>query len=215
LKSDGKFHTLKVRLKTASLKNAPAADSSPKDWEVFTRKGYYAPSAATDAAETVREEVRDAVFSRDEKSDIPVDLNLQYFKTGDTEARLTVIAKLDVSALKFHKAAFTPASDSPTKAAPAETPATAQSSASDIRNNDIVTVISVVFDHNGNFVKGVQRVVDMKLRDQTLEQLVAQGGMAVRTTIDLEPGSYLVRLVVRDAEGKTMATRNGSVEIPY
>ena len=29
------------------------------------------------------------------------------------------------------------------------------------------------------------------------------------------PGSYLVRLVVRDAEGKAMAMRNGAVEIPF
>ena len=46
-------------------------------------------------------------------------------------------------------------------------------------------------------------------------RLAEQGGIAVRSTLDLEPGSYLVRLVVRDAEGKAMASRNGSVEIPF
>ena len=32
------------------------------------------------------------------------------------------------------------------------------------RNNDVLTIVSVVFDRNGNFVKGIQRVLDMKLR---------------------------------------------------
>ena len=177
LKTDGKFHNVKV-----SLKNQ-------KGLEVFARSGYFAPSAAATAAETVREEIRDAVFSRGELAQIPVDLSLQYFKSGEFEAKLTVLAKLDVANLKFRKA--------------------------EDRNNDIVTVVSVVFDRNGNFVKGVQRTIDMKLRDQTLARLIEQGGISVRSTLDLEPGSYLVRLVVRDAEGKTMAARNGAVEIPW
>jgi hypothetical protein len=177
LKADGSFHQLRV-----SLKNQ-------KGLEVFARSGYYAPSAEANATEAVREEIRDAVFSRGELGDIPVDLSLQYFKTAEFEATLTVLAKLDVSSLKFRK--------------------------TEDRNNDILTVVSVVFDRNGNFIKGLQRVIDMKLKDQTLARLIEQGGISVRTTMDLEPGSYLVRLVVRDAEGKTMASRNGAVEIPY
>jgi len=177
LKADGKFHDLKIVLK------------NQKNLDVFARSGYFAPNAAADAAETVREEIRDAVFSRSELADIPVDMSLQYFKSSEFEAKLTVLAKLDVSNLKFRK--------------------------TEDRNSDVLTVVSVVFDRNGNFVKGVQRVVDMKLRDQTLAKLIEQGGISVRSTLDLEPGSYLVRLVVRDSEGKTMASRNGAVEIPY
>jgi hypothetical protein len=30
----------------------------------------------------------------------------------------------------------------------------------------------------------------------------------------VKPGTYLVRLVVRDAEGQQMSAANGSVEIP-
>ncbi|MEP7352800.1 MAG: VWA domain-containing protein [Acidobacteriota bacterium] len=195
LKSDGKFHTLRVRLTGASGKYS-------KDLEVIARKGYYAPSADADAAETVQEEIHEAVFSREETSEIPLDLSLQYFKLNDLSARVTVIAKLDVTRLKFRKGTSDDKSADP-------------AASSEPRNLDTVTVVSVVFDRNGNFVKGLQRVVDMKLRDQTLQQLTTQGAMSVRTSIDLEPGSYLVRLVVRDGEGKTMATRNGNVEIPF
>jgi hypothetical protein len=52
----------------------------------------------------------------------------------------------------------------------------------------------------------------MRLRDETLEKKLGSG-LTVRTTFDVKPGTYLVRLVVRDAEGQMMAAKNGSVEI--
>jgi hypothetical protein len=36
----------------------------------------------------------------------------------------------------------------------------------------------------------------------------------VTSSFDVRPGSYLMRLVVRDAEGHLIATRNGAVQIP-
>jgi VWFA-related protein len=182
LKSDGSFHELKVKLRERPGLN-------PKDYEIFARSGYSAPSAAADAAEAIKEEIRDAVFSRDEVVEVPVELSLQYFKSAPLEAHLTVLAKVNLDGVRFLK--------------------------KEDRNTDTLTVISVVFDRNGNFVKGVQRVLDMKLRDATLEKLLDQGGISVRSSLDLPPGSYLVRLVVRDSEGKAMAMRNGSVEIPF
>jgi hypothetical protein len=37
----------------------------------------------------------------------------------------------------------------------------------------------------------------------------------VKSSFDIRPGTYLVRLVVRDSEGALMAARNGAVNIPY
>jgi hypothetical protein len=36
----------------------------------------------------------------------------------------------------------------------------------------------------------------------------------MKTSFDVAPGSYVIRLVVRDSEGQTMAARNRVVEIP-
>ena len=182
LKNDGSFHALKIK-----LRERPGLNT--RDYEIFARSGYTAPSAASSAEETVREEIRDAVFSREELVEVPVELSLQYFKSAPLEAHLTVLAKVNLDGVKFLK--------------------------KEDRNADVLTVVSVVFDRNGNFVKGVQRVLDMRLKDQTLETLLNQGGISIRSNLDLPPGSYLVRLVVRDAEGKAMAMRNGSVEIPF
>jgi len=54
----------------------------------------------------------------------------------------------------------------------------------------------------------------MKLLDATLEKL-AHTGVTVRTSFDVKPGDYVVRLVVRDSKAALVSAENGTVEIPY
>jgi len=175
LKFDGNYHTLKVTVKNASHLTLRA------------RRGYWAPNHEVDPVEQARDEIREAVFSRDEIQDIPLDLQTEFFKSGEVTAELTVAARLDLKGLRFRKA--------------------------DDRNNDTLTVVAGLFDPNGNFVAGIQRVVEMHLRDQTLEAM-RNAGINVKESFHVAPGRYVVRVVVRDSEGKTMAARNGGVEIP-
>jgi VWFA-related protein len=175
LKLDGLYHSLKVTLKNS------------KGLELQARRGYFAPKHLIDPLEEAREEIREAVFSRDEVQDIPVDLHLQFFKASDVSAKVSVLAQVDLRHIRFRKAGD--------------------------RNNNTLTILSTVFDRNGNFVTGIQKVVELRLLDQTLEKLPASG-VTIKTTLDVAPGSYAVRLVVRDSEGQTMAARNGVVEIP-
>jgi len=175
LKLDGARHALKVAIK------------NPKGFELQARNAYYAPLHAVSSEEQAKQEISEAVFSRDEIQELPVDLSLQYSRAGDTAVKLNVLAKVNLKQLRFRKV--------------------------EDRNLNTLTVVSSVFDRNGNFVKGTQRIVEMRLRDQTLDTL--NSGITVKTTLDITPGSYLVRLVVRDSEGQTMSARNGVVEIPF
>jgi VWFA-related protein len=175
LKYDGSYHTLKV--KVGNLRNAA----------LQVRKGYWAPNHAVDAAEQARDEIREAVFSRDEIQDIPVDVQTEFFRPTDEKTELTVTARLDSAALQFRKEAD--------------------------RNNDTVTVVAGLFDANGNYVSGIQRVMELRLRDQTMAGL-QRTGITIKEVFNVAPGRYVVRMVVRDSEGKTMAARNRGVEIP-
>jgi hypothetical protein len=83
----------------------------------------------------------------------------------------------------------------------------------DGRNNDNLTVLSGLFDRNGNLITGIQKTVVLHLLDSTLEKLI-NSGLTVKTNFDAAPGNYVVRLVVRDSEGQTTAARNGVVDIP-
>ncbi len=176
LKLNGAFHTLKV---TMAVK---------QKYNVQARKGYFAPRKAQDPTETAKQEIQEAIFSQDEIRDLPVDLQTQFFKTDPTQAKLSVIAHLDLKSVRFRKA--------------------------DGRNRNDVTLATAIFDENGNFVTGGEKIVEMRLLDGTLERL-GQRGINVKSSFDVKPGSYLVRLVVRDAEGELMAARNGAVVIPY
>jgi hypothetical protein len=53
----------------------------------------------------------------------------------------------------------------------------------------------------------------MQLRDETIAAR-ANTGITVRSTLDVKPGAYLIRLVVRDGEGQLMTAQNGAVDIP-
>ena len=121
-------------------------------------------------------------------TDIPVDLHTQFFKSGADSAKLALLVKVDVKKLKFRK--------------------------ENDRNYDDLTVVCGVFDRNGVYVTGMQKLIEMRLKDDTLEKRL-DNGILVRNTLDVKPGVYTVRLVVRDAEGQMMSARNGAVEIPY
>ena len=56
-------------------------------------------------------------------------------------------------------------------------------------------------------------MLSLKLRDATLER-VNKAGISVKSSFDLQPGTFLVRVVVRDSEGAQMAAMNRGVVIP-
>jgi len=175
LKLDGAYHALKVKLTNSHGLGLEA------------RRGYYAPKHLPDPEEDAKREIQEALFSREEIQDIPVELHMQFFKSSDAAAKVAVLARLNLKNLRFRKA--------------------------DGRNNDNLTVLSGVFDRNGNYITGTQKVFEMRLLDATLEKLL-NSGITVRNNFDIAPGSYVIRLVVRDSEGQSMAARNGVVEIP-
>jgi len=175
LKYDGSYHNLKVSL----------VDS--KGLMLQARRGYYAPKHSLDEAERTKEEIQEALFSRDEMKDIPIGMHLQFFKSSDVAAKLSVVAHVDIAHLRFRKV--------------------------DDRNNDTLTVVSGVFDRNGNMISAITKTIEMRLKDQTLATILGPG-LNVKTTFDVTPGTYVVRLVVRDSEAQTLAASNGAVEIP-
>jgi VWFA-related protein len=175
LKLDGNFHSLKVTVKT------------PEKLTIQARRGYFAPKHVPDPAQEAKDEIDDALFSQEELHDLPVGLHTQFFKSSDADAKLTVLAHVDVKQLRFRKA--------------------------EGRNWNDLTVVSALFDRNGTFLQGSEKTLQMRLKDETLQNKLGSG-ITMRASFDVKPGSYLVRLVVRDSEGRLMSAENGAVEIP-
>jgi VWFA-related protein len=176
LKYDGHFHSLKVAL------------TSKEKYTVQARSGFYAPKRVETPADAVKQEIEEAVLSQEEQHGLPVQLHTQYYKVDATDAKLAILAHVDIGRIRFDKL--------------------------DGRNNNDLTIVAALFDRNGNFVTATEKVLEMRLRDATLERL-SHTGVTVKSSFDVKPGAYLVRLVVRDSRAAQLSAENGVVEIPY
>jgi len=158
---------------------------SPAKGAIQARKGYYAPQGATDPADQAKQAIEEAVFSQEESREIPVEVHTQFFKPDDNDAKLSVVVHMDVRHIHFRKV--------------------------NGRNDNDVTVVSAVFDRNGNFVTGNQKVLQLRLKDETLEGRLGSG-ISLKSSFDVKPGNYVVRLVVRDEDGQ-LSAQNSAVVI--
>jgi VWFA-related protein len=157
-----------------------------KGLSVQARKGYYAPRRDTEAVDQAKQDIEDAVFSRSVVKDIPLQIHTQFFRAEGDNASITVVAQLDIRSLPYRKA--------------------------EGRNEDTITIVAALFDINGNYVAGSQKILDLKLKDETLRTRL-DSGIRVKNSFDVKVGTYAVRVVARDSEGQTMASDNTVADI--
>lgn len=175
LKLDGRYHDLKVIVKSQSHLSVEA------------RRGYYAPKFLASAEDQGNQEIATALYSRQEMREIPAEMHTQVVKSSAATAKLDVLVNVDIRQMSFRK--------------------------EEGQNRNDLMVAWGLFDRNGNYVTGDQRRIEMRLRDETLRNPQAPG-VTVKTSFNVKPGSYLIRLVMRDAEGQMMTAQNSAVEIP-
>ena len=175
LKNDGKFHTLSVKL------------VGKEKYTLQARRGFFAPKRGETPEQMAKQDIEDALFSQEEQQSLPIQLHLQYYKSDAQNAKLSVLAHVDLTHVGFEK--------------------------SQGRNWDDLTIVAALFDRNGNFITGEEKTLELRLKDSTLARL-DQTGVTLKSNFDVKPGGYLVRLVVRDSKAAQLSARNGVVEIP-
>jgi VWFA-related protein len=150
------------------------------------RRGYFAPKQAPDLEAEAQQEIKQVLRSRLELDQLPVTVKTKTSKAaGDTE--LYVWAHLDITALHFRR--------------------------ENERNCNALTFVSAVFGHDGQFVTGQEKHLDLALPDPELKQLLASG-IDVTLTFNLKPGDYIVREVVTDSEEHRLAALSRNVDVP-
>jgi hypothetical protein len=154
---------------------------------VEARRGYYAPRYADTPADQAKKQIEEAFFSTDEIHELPVAVETQFFRTGTDQATIDVLATVDVKLLQFQK--------------------------ENGRNNNDVTVVSGLFGRDGNYISGTQKVLELRLKDETLATRLISG-ITVRTSFDVKPGAYAVRVVTRDSQAQSLTALTAPVEIP-
>ncbi len=176
LKLDGAFHTIKVKL------------ASQPGLTLQARRGYYAPRKADDPTVREKQEIEEAVFSQDERRELPIEVHTQFFMKSQSDAQLAVLTRLDLHQVHFRK--------------------------QEDCSLDNLTIVTALFDRDGHLVTGQQKVLQLRLRDATLARYL-QTGITLTTHFDVKAGTYLVRAVVRDSESGQISGLNRTVEIPY
>lgn len=178
-------HNLKYDGKFHSLK---VALTTKQRVSIQARRGFYAPKHSVSVAEAAKQDIEDALFSQEEQHGLPVELHTQYYKLDSTNAKLAVMTRVDIAKMRFQKTGD--------------------------RNQNNLTIVTALFDRDGNIVTGIEKNVEMRLLDATLQRLT-RTGLTVKTSFDVKPGDYVVRLVVRDSNAAQLSTENGVVQIPY
>lgn len=97
LKSDGKFHALKIRL------------ANGRNLAVDVRRGYFAPRQVLSAQEQIDAQIKEAAYSAGETMELPVNLQTQFFRTKGGGAQLTLLVRVDARGLAFRKEGATDA----------------------------------------------------------------------------------------------------------
>jgi len=175
LKTDGKYHNLKVTL------------VAKQNVTIEARHGFYAPSRTESAAQAAKREIDDALFSDSEQRDLPVGLQTRVEKTATGDRQLDVIADLDIAHLHFQKANGV--------------------------NQEGLTFVAAIFDSNGNYLDGAEKVVNLNLRDATLADL-SKTGASSELDLKVKGGVYFLRLVVRDTNDQHIFAQNATVDVP-
>jgi VWFA-related protein len=157
----------------------------PSGYTIQARKGYYAPLPGG-SGEQAKREIAEAVYAHDEIRELPLRVQTQFFRASDDSAKVAVLVHIDVRRMQFKK--------------------------TDGRNLNELTVVAALFDRNANFVTAKSSTVKMHIKDETLDTKLSSG-VTVTSNFDVTPGSYLVRVVARDEQGK-MLTQNEVVDVP-
>ena len=107
-------------------------------WALQARHGYFAPRGESNPEAAAKEEIQQAVFSQEEMRELPIECQAQFFKGADG-VHLSAVTHVGTEELKFRKV--------------------------DGRNQDTLTITTAIFDENGTMLTGLQRLLDLRLKD--------------------------------------------------
>jgi VWFA-related protein len=187
MKLDGKFHQLKVEL---AEKNA--------GFSLQARRGYFAPRSEAEAAASVepggpvdpdaqvKEQIREAVYSRADVQQLPVTMDVKVFSTKTEDRELVLSGRLDTKALRLRKDGQ--------------------------RNLNNVTFVSAIFDQKDNLVQLQRGHAKLDASDAESEQVLS-AGLKMDSTFELKPGIYRVREVVTDSEDHRITALSRDVNV--
>jgi VWFA-related protein len=157
-----------------------------KGYSIETRPGYYAPNKASLAPAEKLEKLNKMVTSKDEIQGIQAGVVTKSIALATGESALRVEVHVDIRSLPFKK--------------------------ENGLHLERLIFITALFDDKDKFLSGVEGVMDMDLKEDTLKSLNFSGASA-NVSLQAPPGTYRLRQVVQEAVTGKIAAFNTPVEI--
>jgi hypothetical protein len=154
---------------------------------VQARRGYFASETALAAQAPGADELQRAVFSLEERHELPAEVSTKVEKLNERKSTLIVSIHVNIASLRYRKEAD--------------------------RSVDTLVFDTTLFDQEGKYVTGKEASLELHLSDASLEKF-SKSGINGQTRLEVGPGTYRVREVVRDSESTGMSALNCEVQVP-
>jgi len=149
---------------------------------VDARPSYSAPGGDPTKADNKSDKLNRSVTGTDDLTEIPI----VFTENASEPGSLKVAVHVDAAKLPYKKMAS--------------------------RHTERLIFVTALFDESDRFLSGVEGVMQLQLKDETIQKVSAHGFDA-HFSISAPKGRYRVRQVVQEIEGGRVASLNRAVEI--
>lgn len=153
---------------------------------VSARKGYFAPKGEEAFEVAKNEDIREALRTAEDLKEIPVTVGFNVTHPDPVHTLVSIQTRIDVRKIRFQKR--------------------------ENRNRNIFTIVTVVYDSNDHYVEGRETRIDFNLTDPSYRNVMEEGLLA-QASFRLEPGSYRLKTVVREAGETKLGSATKTIEI--
>ena len=150
------------------------------------RKGYFAPKNEKSLDVTDSEMIRNVLDNSQELKDIPVALSVDITHEETPKSLVEVQTWIDVKEIHFRKV--------------------------EQRNQDTLTIVTIVYDSNNQFVDGREAHLELNLTDPHYQD-VLKTGLAWKAQFKLPSGHYMLKTAVLDAGESTLGSAFKTLDV--
>lgn len=155
--------------------------------EVVYRKGYYAPKEELSFETRKKEDILEALRAPGNLNKIPLEFSFNYFQIDEGHYQLNLFTQVHLNTIKF------PEEDS--------------------RRRNLINLVLVIFDEKEHYVDGLEKRMEFNLTEASFAHLL-NAGLNSKMEVNIPPGRYKIKAVVREGAQSQMGSLTKLIEIP-
>jgi VWFA-related protein len=155
--------------------------------KVRYREGYYAPREQITTERRKIEDIKEALLAPGNLNEIPIQLSYQFSQVSDTIYQVSLLTKVNVKGIEFLN--------------------------EDERRKNSLNVMVAAYDERGKWIDGVEKEIDLNLLEPGYVAMLRYG-FSAKVNLNLPPGHYKIRSVVRESLRSQMGSASRMIDVP-